>query len=415
MVWKEATDCCAGTAAIYGAPDLVKYAQAYSDTDVCDTITIHESIEWTFQSDCTTGDSIRISNPAQTFTYNIRASAIAAQRDIILPLMTGDDTLVFNAFAAVLTNKTIDLDANTVTGTIVEFNTALQAGISFATLTGCETLTNKTIDGDCNTISNLVIGAEVTGASTALTDTADIAYVADKLCVFAATTSAELAGVISDESGSGSCGILVFNQSPVIVTPTIASMANATHDHADAAGGGAIAAKAITIAMLADGTDGELITWDCAGVSTVVGAGNCGEFLKSQGAGSVPVFATLPCGATPTESLSYAASDETTAITTGLKLTFHMPYAFTLTDIKGSLTTASCCGVVTVDVSEGGTSVMTCCKVQFDACEDTTETACMPPVLTDTSLANNAVMTICVDAAGMCATGLKITLIGTQT
>ncbi|MCP5008250.1 MAG: hypothetical protein GY941_30600, partial [Planctomycetes bacterium] len=39
--------------------------------------------------------------------------------------------------------------------------------------------TNKTIDGDNNTISNLAIGAEVSGASTALSDTADITYNAD--------------------------------------------------------------------------------------------------------------------------------------------------------------------------------------------------------------------------------------------
>jgi hypothetical protein len=43
-----------------------------------------------------------------------------------------------------LSNKTIDLDANTVTGTLAEFNTALQSE-SFASLGGSETLVSKTL------------------------------------------------------------------------------------------------------------------------------------------------------------------------------------------------------------------------------------------------------------------------------
>ncbi len=42
----------------------------------------------------------------------------------------------------------------------------------------------------------------------------------DKLSFFGATTSAELAGVISNETGSGGTPLLVFNQSPVITTPS---------------------------------------------------------------------------------------------------------------------------------------------------------------------------------------------------
>lgn len=58
----------------------------------------------------------------------------------------------------------------------------------------------------------------------------------------AAFTSANLASVVSDETGTG---LLVFNNSPTIVTPTIASFTNAQHNHGSAAGGGAIVAAAL--------------------------------------------------------------------------------------------------------------------------------------------------------------------------
>ena len=103
-----------------------------------------------------------------------------------------------------------------------------------------DTLTNKTIDANNNPLSNLVIGAEVTGASTALTDSASIARNTDTLDFFASTTSAQLASVISDETGTG---LLVFGTSPTIVTPTIDSFTNATHDHEDAAGGAQLTAS----------------------------------------------------------------------------------------------------------------------------------------------------------------------------
>ena len=51
-----------------------------------------------------------------------------------------------------------------------------------------------------------------------------------------------------------------------------------------------IAAKAVDVAMLADGTDGELITWDAAGVAAVVAVGTATHVLTSNGVGVAPTF-----------------------------------------------------------------------------------------------------------------------------
>jgi hypothetical protein len=71
-------------------------------------------------------------------------------------------------------------------------------------------------------------------------------------------------GTVSDISNHASTGLsdvgaktgsgttLVFNASPTIVTPTIASFANATHDHTDAAGGGTLSTSAIGTGTFAD-------------------------------------------------------------------------------------------------------------------------------------------------------------------
>jgi hypothetical protein len=69
-----------------------------------------------------------------------------------------DATVTTNSGTQTLTNKTINLANNTVTGTTAEFNTALSDG-SFATLAGTETLTNKTINTASNTIT--VVEADI--------------------------------------------------------------------------------------------------------------------------------------------------------------------------------------------------------------------------------------------------------------
>ena len=112
--------------------------------------------------------------------------------------------------------------------------------------------------------------------------------------------------------------------------------------------------------------------------------------------------------------IQLAASDEGSLITAGTsKITFRMPYAMTVSTIRASLTTAQTSGsIFTVDVNEGGVSILST-KITIDNTEKTSTTAATAPVLSDTSLADDAEITIDVDQIGdSTAKGLKITLIG---
>ncbi len=114
------------------------------------------------------------------------------------------------------------------------------------------------------------------------------------------------------------------------------------------------------------------------------------------------------------EVLIFALSDETTAITTGTKLTVRMPFAMTLTSVRASLTTASSSGNPAVNIKEAGTSIFST-TLTIDSGEKTSTTAATAAVLSDTSLADDAEMTFIVDTAGTGAAGLKVALIGTRT
>ena len=114
-----------------------------------------------------------------------------------------------------------------------------------------------------------------------------------------------------------------------------------------------------------------------------------------------------------TTSFILACSDESTAIdSTGTKLTFYMPYDFTVVSVRASLTTTSSSGTPTIDISEDGTSIMTTTKITIDAGDLISTDSAVQPVLTDTALADEAKITVDVDVTGTDATGLKVYIIG---
>lgn len=118
-----------------------------------------------------------------------------------------------------------------------------------------------------------------------------------------------------------------------------------------------------------------------------------------------------------TQSFVVAASDESTALTTGTaKVVWRMPYAFTVTGVRCSLTTAQTAGsIFTVDINEGGTTILST-KVTIDNNEETSTTAVTAPVISDSALADDSEMTIDIDQIGTSgAKGLKCAIIGSKT
>lgn len=148
--------------------------------------------------------------------------------------------------------------------------------------------------------------------------------------------------------------------------------------------------------------------WRCVGYERADGtslAGAPGTVSSVNGdTGAVIVLAPI----------IVACSDELTPLSVGTaKTTFRMPYAFTVTGVRASLTTAQTSGsIFTVDINEGGTTILST-KITIDNTEKTSTTAATPPVVSDASLADDAEITIDIDQIGDgTAKGLKVTLIG---
>jgi len=141
-----------------------------------------------------------------------------------------------------------------------------------------------------------------------------------------------------------------------------------------------------------------------------------GKILKvSSFANDKAVMEWADAGGTVTESFIIAASDETTDLATGTaKATFRMPYAFTLTAVRASVTTAPAGSAITVGINQNGTSILSTDITIADGSK--TSVGGTAPVISTSALADDAEITIDIDTIGSstAGTGLKVTLIGNQ-
>lgn len=234
----------------------------------------------------------------------------------------------------------------------------------------------------------------------------------------AARTIEGTANQISVSNGDGVAGNPTLSLPADVLIPTVVTIpnlglhlldTNGTHDLIIAPGSNLTADRTLTITTgdtdlilnLTDPGADRLMFWD----------DSAGEWVALTLAAGLVISGTE---IRATESFVIACSDETTNLTTGTaKVKWRMPYAFTVTAVRASLTVAQTTGsIFTVDINESGTSILST-KLTIDNNELTSTTAATPAVISDADLADDAEMSIDIDQIGTAlAKGLKVTIIG---
>lgn len=109
----------------------------------------------------------QINDTSLDHQYIFGVSELAADRTVKLPLLIANDEFVFKDHIVTFAGKTFNLSANTLIGTLAQFNAALQ-GDSFVTLAGGVTMTGDfTVNGGI--ISNFTSELTISGGVVTIT------------------------------------------------------------------------------------------------------------------------------------------------------------------------------------------------------------------------------------------------------
>ena len=174
-------------------------------------------------------------------------------------------------------------------------------------------------------------------------------------------------------------------------------------------GSGAVASSEFgdsTFRILDDADATKELAFQNSGITT----GTTRTLTVPDASGTIALVADI------TKEIGVACSDEVTdlAVLSGAA-SFRMPYAMSVTELRASVNTAPTGATIIVDINEGGTSIMTTTKLSIDATEKTSTSAAAAAVITDSTLADDAEITIDIDQVGSSVKGkgLKVWIIGT--
>jgi len=129
MVFKEATDCCSGTAVIYGAPDIKKISQYLNGNAIdCSESVLPRDCIFTISQPCCTTKRLR---------FDI-TSGIAMCTTIVATITGSTNfTLADICKAQAFTNKNINGATNTITGAVVLACNTQELWVGAEAMYGC--------------------------------------------------------------------------------------------------------------------------------------------------------------------------------------------------------------------------------------------------------------------------------------
>lgn len=255
-----------------------------------------------------------------------------------------------------------------------------------------------------------------------------------KLDVYSMNTGANHKGVkIYTESGTNTTGLYVESLASTAgdgigaeITSTQNTVGVTTYGvkaYGKGAGGLDLARSLVSYGLWAESNGGVqniglyAKTYGTSGTNyscqLIDGTEDVDKILKSVTNDGKANWANFPC------EVQLACSDETTALTTGVKTTIRIPNNMRVTEVRASLTTPQTSGsILTIDLLEGGVSSIFGTKLTVDNGETTSKTALTPPTFsasppTSYYLADDTEIKVSITQIGDgTAKGLKILIKG---